>query len=176
MIRQCQSSEFDQICTIINDAAQAYRGIIPADCWREPYMSPAELRHEIETGVNFWGYETGGELVGVMGMQAMHDVTLIRHAYVRTTHRRQGVGGQLLAHMLPLARQPVLIGTWAAAVWAIRFYEKYDFQLVTPAEKERLLRRYWDISDRQVETSVVLADWRWFDRPHQNGASFSRLG
>ena len=157
MIRLCTPDEFELIYDIINDAAQAYQGVIPADCWHQPYMSKAELRHEIEAGVVFWGFETGGELVGVMGIQPVQDVTLIRHAYVRTTRRNRGVGGQLLRHLSTLTDRPILIGTWVDAVWAIRFYEKHGFRLVTPAEKDRLLRKYWTISDRQVETSVVLA-------------------
>ncbi len=148
---------------IINDAAQAYRGVIPADCWHEPYMSKMELQQELEAGVIFWGFVSEGELVGVMGIQPVQDVTLIRHAYVRTARRHQGIGGQLLAHLRTLTDRPILIGTWAAAMWAIRFYQKHGFRLVTPAEKDRLLRKYWAISDRQVETSVVLAEPKWFE-------------
>jgi len=162
MIRPCDQSDLAAIYAIINDAAQAYRGVIPADRWHEPYMPESELRHEIEQGVSFWGYEEGGELVGVMGMQPVQDVTLIRHAYVRTARRGQGIGSQLLTHLCTLTERPILIGTWAAAAWAIRFYEKHGFRLVTPAEKDRLLGKYWSIPKRQVETSVVLADERWF--------------
>lgn len=158
MIRLCQANDFEHIYAIINDAASAYEGVIPTDCWHEPYMSRAELQHELAAGVEFWGYEQAGELVGVMGSQPVQDVTLIRHAYVRTATRNQGIGGQLLTHLRPLTERPILIGTWAAAVWAIRFYEKHGFRLVTMAEKERLLRKYWTISDRQIETSVVLAE------------------
>jgi GNAT superfamily N-acetyltransferase len=150
---------------IINDAAQAYKGVIPADCWHEPYMPKAELQQELEAGVVFWGFEVGGDLVGVMGIQHVQDVTLIRHAYVRTASRNQGLGGQLLAHLRTLTDRPILIGTWAAATWAIRFYEKHGFRLVTPAEKNRLLRKYWTISDRQIETSAVLAEQKWFEAP-----------
>jgi GNAT superfamily N-acetyltransferase len=142
----------------VNDAAQAYRGIIPADRWKEPYMPVEELRHEIADGVTFWGEELEGRLVGVMGIQDVDDVTLIRHAYVRTACRSQGIGGRLLAHLRTLSRRPILMGTWADAVWAVRFYEKHGFRLVTPAEKDRLLRKYWNIPERQVETSVVLAE------------------
>jgi N-acetylglutamate synthase-like GNAT family acetyltransferase len=148
---------------IINDAAQAYRGVIPADCWCEPYMPKAELEQELEAGVVFWGFESQGELVGVMGIQPVQDVTLIRHAYVRTVSRNQGIGSHLLAHLRTLTDHPILIGTWATATWAIRFYQKHGFRLVTPAEKNRLLRKYWTISDRQVETSVVLAEPKWFE-------------
>jgi GNAT superfamily N-acetyltransferase len=162
MIRPCDSRDFATIYTIINDAAQAYRGVIPADCWREPYMPEDELRHEIVDGVVFWGYQEGGELAGVMGIQQVQDVTLIRHAYVRTALRGQGIGAKLLAWLCAQATRPVLIGTWSDAVWAIRFYEKRGFRPVSPAEKTRLLRKYWSVPDRQIDTSVVLADQQWF--------------
>ncbi|HEV8212038.1 MAG TPA: GNAT family N-acetyltransferase [Vicinamibacterales bacterium] len=161
MIRECAASDFEQIFQIINDGAQAYKGVIPADRWTEPYMSREKLRHEIEDGVTFWGDEAGGELAGVMGLQDVKDVTLIRHAYVRTASRNQGIGGKLLTHLRTITSRPVLIGTWAAAVWAISFYEKHGFRVVGPDEKNRLLRKYWSIPDRQVETSVVLADSQW---------------
>jgi N-acetylglutamate synthase-like GNAT family acetyltransferase len=163
MIRQCHPNYFEQIYTIVNDAALAYKGVIPGDCWHEPYMTRAELQHELSAGVEFWGYEQAGELVGVMGIQPVQDVTLIRHAYVRTANCNQGIGGQLLAHLRTLTDRPILIGTWAAAVWAIRFYEKHGFRLVSAVEKDRLLRKYWAISDRQIETSVVLAEQKWFE-------------
>jgi GNAT superfamily N-acetyltransferase len=163
MIRQCQKSEFEEIYTIINDAAQVYQGIIPGDRWKEPYMSEEELQHEIDDGVVFWGYEKEGELVGVMGIQPVRDVTLIRHAYVRTPHQNQGVGGKLLTALRQQTIGPTLVGTWADAVWAIRFYEKHKFRLVSPKEKDWLLREYWSIPERQVETSVVLADETWFN-------------
>jgi len=161
MIRRCDDRDFELICTIINDGAQAYKGIIPADRWREPYMSSEELRRQIDEGVVFWGYEEAGTLAGVMGIQQVQDVTLIRHAYVRTSLQTRGIGAQLLSHLRGLASAPVLIGTWADAVWAIRFYEKHGFQLVGPQEKDQLLRKYWAIPERQVETSVVLADPKW---------------
>ena len=157
MIRPCDASDFSAIHEIVNDAAQAYRGVIPEDRWHEPYMSEDELRRETEAGVTFWGWEEGGELLGVMGIQDVRDVTLIRHAYVRTRARRRGIGSRLLAHLLSLTGRPVLVGTWRAADWAVRFYEKHGFRLVTEEEKNRLLRRYWSIPERQVETSVVLA-------------------
>jgi mannose-6-phosphate isomerase-like protein (cupin superfamily) len=163
MIGPCGDTDFDTIHAIINDGAEAYRGVIPADRWHEPYMSQDELRHEIENGVQFWGYKDGGELLGVMGIQDVQDVTLIRHAYVRTTHRSRGIGGNLLAELRTLTARPVLIGTWAAAIWAVRFYEKHGFRLVTPEEKNRLLKKYWSIPERQVDTSVVLGDERWFN-------------
>ena len=164
MIRACGQDEFEAIYEIVNDAAQAYRGTIPADRWKEPYMPRDELRREMDDGVAFWGYEEGGELVGVMGIQQVRDVTLIRHAYVRTAWRNRGVGSKLLSHLRQQTRCPVLIGTWADAVWAVRFYEKHGFRLVSESEKERLLREYWSVPDRQIETSVVLADEEWFRR------------
>lgn len=161
MIRRCSDRDFDVIWTIINDGARAYKGIIPADRWTEPYMSREKLRHEISEGVVFWGDEDAGSLTGVMGIQAVQDVTLIRHAYVRTTSQKRGIGARLLSHLRELASTPVLIGTWADAVWAIRFYERHGFQLVGPDEKDQLLKKYWTIPERQVETSVVLADQKW---------------
>ena len=164
MIRGCDERDFERIWSIINDGAQAYKGIIPADRWSEPYMSKEKLRHEIEDGIVFWGYEEEGVLLGVMGIQPVQDVTLIRHAYVRTGNQKKGIGAQLLAHLREMATRPVLIGTWADAVWAIRFYEKNGFEMVSTEEKERLLRKYWSIPDRQIETSVVLADSTWRGR------------
>jgi GNAT superfamily N-acetyltransferase len=163
MIRICEERDFDAVWTIVNDGAEAYRGIIPADRWAEPYMSREKLRHEIEDGVEFWGFEEDGELVGVMGSQRVQDVTLIRHAYVRTSSQKRGIGALLLSHLRELTNRPVLIGTWADAGWAIRFYERYGFERVSTEEKERLLRRYWSVPVRQIETSVVLADARWRD-------------
>jgi N-acetylglutamate synthase-like GNAT family acetyltransferase len=159
-IRPCEERDIEIIYEIINDAAQAYRGIIPTDRWKEPYMSKDELRHEIDEGVTFWGYIENGELLGVMGMQDIEDVTLMRHAYVRTARRSQGIGGRLLSELLKKTRRPILIGTWAAAVWAVRFYEAHGFRLVSPEEKDRLLKQYWSIPERQIETSVVLAERR----------------
>ena len=161
MIRRCDDRDFDVIWTIVNDGAQAYKGVIPSDRWTEPYMSAEKLRHEIDDGIVFWGYEEAGTLVGVMGIQKVQDVTLVRHAYVRTTNQKRGIGAQLLSHLCELTNDPVLIGTWADAVWAIRFYERNGFQVVSPEEKNRLLKKYWTIPERQIETSVVLADQRW---------------
>lgn len=158
MIRLCELNESEIILNIVNDAAQAYKGIIPMDRWNEPYMTKEKLQHEIEEGVEFWGYEEDGQLLGVMGIQLVNDVTLIRHAYVTTVKRNSGIGGKLLSHLKTLTNQPILIGTWAAADWAIRFYEKYGFKVVAMEEKNTLLRKYWNIPDRQVETSVVLAE------------------
>ena len=121
-------------------------------------MSAEELGHEIASGVHFWGCEDNGALVGVMGLQDVADVTLIRHAYVRTDYQKQGAGAELLSHLRGMTARPLLIGTWAAAHWAIRFYQRHGFHLVSPEEKERLLRKYWDIPDRQIETSVVLIE------------------
>lgn len=158
MIRKCDDSDFETIYAIVNDAAQAYKEVIPADRWNDEYMSKTELRQEINEGVVFYGYEEDGELIGVMGLQDVDDVTLIRHAYTRTRRRNQGVGGQLLSHLLKLTERPVLMGTWADANWAVKFYEKHGFELVSTAEKDRLLRKYWNIPERQIETSVVLAE------------------
>lgn len=170
MIRPCKASEFEVMFEIINDAAQAYRGVIPADRWREPYMPEEELRHEIDDGVIFWGYEESGVLMGIMGIQPVQDVTLIRHAYVRTARRNQGIGSELLAVLREKTLHPVLVGTWSAALWAVRFYEKHGFRLVTPGEKNRLLKKYWSIPERQIETSVVLADRKWFALHRSGGA------
>ncbi len=163
MIRPCREAEFETVYEIVNDAAEAYRPAIPVDRWKEPYMPREELRHEMDAGVVFWGYEEDGCLIGVMGVQDLTEVTLIRHAAGRATQRRKGLGGKLLRAHLDKIETPTLIGTWADATWAVRFYEKYDFRLVTHEEKERLLRRYWSIPERQVETSVVLGDTRWFE-------------
>ncbi len=157
MIRECTLADLDAIRSIVNDAAEAYRRVIPPDCWHEPYMPADELAAEIASGVRFWGLEEDGELLGVMGIQDVRDVTLIRHAYVRPGRQRMGVGGELLERLLALAEKPVLVGTWVDALWAVRFYERHGLRVVPPQEKDRLLREYWDIPERQVETSVVLA-------------------
>lgn len=157
-IRPCHNDERATILAIVNAAAEAYRGVIPPDCWHEPYMDSGELDGQIAGGVAFWGYEADGALVGVMGIQAVDDVDLIRHAYVLPDRQGEGVGRALLEHLRTLAGRPMLVGTWAAAEWAIRFYERNGFELVSPEEKTALLTRYWSIPDRQIETSVVLAD------------------
>ena len=157
-IRPCRDDEREQILAIVNAAAEAYRGVIPADRWHEPYMGAPELDRELEDGVVFWGYETHGELAGVMGIQTVGDVDLIRHAYTLPERQGEGVGRALLEHLQAIAARPMLVGTWAAAEWAIRFYERNGFALVTPEQKTALLQRYWSIPDRQIETSVVLAD------------------
>jgi GNAT superfamily N-acetyltransferase len=156
-IRRCRDDEGPAVLAIVNAAAEAYRGVIPEDRWHEPYMDVAELDREIAAGVVFWGYEEDGELVGVMGIQPVGDVDLIRHAYVRPGRQRGGIGGTLLAHLRDAATRPMLVGTWAAAEWAIRFYERHGFELVSRERKTELLERYWDIPERQIETSVVLA-------------------
>jgi GNAT superfamily N-acetyltransferase len=160
-IRPCSSADVPALCAIINDAAQAYKGIIPADRWQAPYMPREELETEIAAGIAFWGAERDGQLLGVMGIQDRGDVTLIRHAYVRTAERRQGIGEALLRHLETLTAKPILIGTWSAATWAIAFYEKHGYRALSRPDIERLLRRYWRIPERQVETSVVLANARW---------------
>ncbi len=170
MLRSCDNNDFESIYYIVNDAAKAYKGVIPEDRWKEPYMSRDELRHEIDKGVVVCGYEEDGELIGIMGIQHIQDVTLIRHAYVRKARQNQGVGAKLLSELRRQTNHPILIGTWADAVLAIRFYEKHGFRLVSQGEKDLLLKKYWSIPERQVETSVVLADQKWFD-PFQTEAN-----
>ncbi|MCU0822917.1 MAG: GNAT family N-acetyltransferase [Spirochaetes bacterium] len=161
MISKLNDSDFEKIYYIINEAAAAYRGVIPDDRWKVPYMSKEELREQINEGVEFWGFADGGELIGVMGIQDKIDVKLIRHAYILTKKRRSGTGSILLNHLLSACEKPVLIGTWKAAEWAIDFYKKNKFQLLSEEEKNTLLKRYWKIPPGQVETSVVLADDKW---------------
>jgi GNAT superfamily N-acetyltransferase len=163
-ISPCTAEDVPIIGEIINESAGAYKGVIPADRWHEPYMPLAELQAEITRGVRFYGYRVEGKLVGVMGIQDVQDVTLIRHAYVRTAIRGRGVGRELLEHLSQLTTRPVLIGTWRAASWAIGFYEKNGFTVVGDVEKNQLLQTYWTVPPRQVEESVVLADRRWMAR------------
>jgi GNAT superfamily N-acetyltransferase len=163
VIKPAGEQDFVTIYEIINDAAMAYQGIIPADRWHEPYMPRGELAEQIADGVQFYGYWDEDRLLGVMGIQDKGEVELIRHAYVRTKERNRGIGGMLLRHLCGKTIKPILIGTWQNAVWAIRFYEKNGFSLVAPEDKEILLQKYWTIPLRQVETSVVLADGAWFD-------------
>jgi N-acetylglutamate synthase-like GNAT family acetyltransferase len=158
MIRLCRDNEFEAIYAIVNDAAEAYKGIIPSDRWKEPYMTEDELQEEMKAGVTFWGYEEDGELVGVMGIQQVQDVTLIRHAYVRPASQGRGIGGNLLAALSRQTTRPILVGTWANATWAIGFYKKHGFRLVSLEEKDRLLSKYWSIPGRQVEASVALTN------------------
>jgi GNAT superfamily N-acetyltransferase len=156
-VRSLLPSDFNAILKVINDAAQAYKGVIPDDRWKEPYMSAEELKGEIEAGVRFFGWAEGGHLLGVAGIQSLEDTTLIRHAYVLPKYQGKGIGTGLLEYLRGLAETPeVLVGTWADAAWAIRFYEKHGFKLVSSREKDRLLRTYWNIPERQIETSVVL--------------------
>ncbi|MBN8530589.1 MAG: GNAT family N-acetyltransferase [Alphaproteobacteria bacterium] len=157
MIRRCASADVNRIDAIINEAAQAYCGVIPEDCWHEPYMKRASLEAEIAAGVTFWGWEEAGALTGVMGLQNVRDASLIRHAYVMPSHQGKGIGAELLTSLAGKAEGKLLVGTWADAAWAIRFYQRHGFRLVPGEEKEQLLGAYWSISKRQVETSVVLA-------------------
>jgi N-acetylglutamate synthase-like GNAT family acetyltransferase len=161
IIRKSVDADFPAMLAIVNDAARAYRGVIPKDRWREPYMPPHELEKEIADGVVFWVAEEDGRVAGVMGIQDKGDVALVRHAYVAPGTQRSGVGTQLLRHVEGLVDKPILIGTWAAASWAIQFYERNGFSVVPPDDKDRLLRTYWSIPARQIETSVVLANARW---------------
>jgi N-acetylglutamate synthase-like GNAT family acetyltransferase len=161
VIRKAEHIESAAMLAIINAAAQAYKGVIPADRWHEPYMPAEELAKEIADGIVFWVMEEGGRILGVMGMQDKGEVSLVRHAYVSPGVQKKGVGTKLLRHIQELTAKPVLIGTWAAATWAIDFYKRNGFTVVSNAEKNRLLKKYWSIPDRQVETSVVLADERW---------------
>jgi N-acetylglutamate synthase-like GNAT family acetyltransferase len=160
-IRRTEDTDLKHVLAIINEAAQVYRGVIPADRWHEPYMPEQELVSEIANGITFWVAEDEGQVLGVMGLQDKGPVALIRHAYVAPTTQRKGVGTKLLRHVEALTAKPLLIGTWANASWAIDFYRRNGFTLVGPAEKDRLLRTYWSIPERQIETSVVLTDRRW---------------
>lgn len=144
------------IGAVINDAAVAYRGVIPADRWHEPYMPREELLSEMRAGVKFSCIRRDGRVVGVMGLQHVADVALIRHAYTLSSHQHSGAGTLLLEDLKRQADCPLLVGTWKAAAWAVRFYERRGFRLVSDKEKERLLRRYWKIPERQVAESVVL--------------------
>jgi GNAT superfamily N-acetyltransferase len=155
-IRRCRDDDREAIFGIVNAAAEAYRGVIPADRWHEPYMPMEDLEEELGSGVVFWGYEEDGELLGVMGIQDVGDVDLIRHAYVVPGRQRGGVGGALIGHLMAEATRQVLVGTWAAAEWAIRFYERHGFELTTRERGAELLRTYWNIPERQIDTSVVL--------------------
>lgn len=163
IIRRSNERDLPEILTIINDAAQAYRGVIPADRWHDPYMPKDELVREIARGVTFWVAEDEGRVAGVMGIEDKGPVALVRHAYVAATTQRKGVGTKLLRHAETIAQKPILIGTWASASWAIDFYRRNGFTVVPESDKDRLLRTYWSIPERQIETSVVLADRRWVE-------------
>ena len=157
LIRLLSSVDSDSILQVVNDAAEAYRGVIPEDRWKEPYMPAKELKEEVESGVQFYGWTENEKVVGVMGIQPVNDITLIRHAYVLTRRQRKGIGEKLLNHLLDLAQtSEILVGTWMAADWAISFYQKHGFTLASKDEGDKLLRKYWNIPKRQVETSVVL--------------------
>jgi GNAT superfamily N-acetyltransferase len=158
MIRPCRDDERPIISQIVNAAAEAYRGVIPADRWHDPYMSLQELDSEISAGVAFWAYESEGEVTGVMGVQPVSDVDLIRHAYVRPGGQRRGIGAALISHIRSLSSRQMLVGTWAAATWAIAFYQRHGFALVSSEQKTALLKTHWTIPERQIETSVVLAN------------------
>ena len=161
MICKLTNSDFQIILDVVNDAAVAYRGKIPSDCWKEPYMSNQELRDEIESGVQFYGYVENEVLVAVMGFQRIKDVTLIRHAYTQTSYQRQGIGDKLLNYLLGLTQTNcILVGTWETASWAIRFYQKHGFKLLSREETDKLLKKYWNIPKRQIETSIVLEQER----------------
>jgi N-acetylglutamate synthase-like GNAT family acetyltransferase len=169
MIRNATEKDFDDIYTVINDAAIAYKGIIPTDRWHEPYMPKEELKTQIEDGVRFSCYVDNNKVIGVMGIQDKTNVYLIRHAYVLTNQRKKGIGTLLLQDLIQGSEKPILIGTWKAADWAIGFYEKHGFSLVSEEEKNMLLRKYWNIPSRQVETSVVLADVNYRNHYNKNG-------
>ena len=173
IVRHSTAADFAEILSIVNEAARAYQGIIPADRWHEPYMPKDELTKEIEDGVVFWVAEDEGRITGVMGIQDKGDVALVRHAYVVPTTQRSGIGTTLLRHIEGLVRKPILIGTWATASWAIEFYRRNGFSLVSQKEKDRLLRKYWSIPARQIETSVVLASRAWLDPASQPTATRS---
>jgi GNAT superfamily N-acetyltransferase len=171
LIRKSVEADFAAILAIVNDAAQAYREVIPVDRWHDPYMSTDELAREISGGVLFWVAEEEGRLLGVMGIQDKGDVALVRHAYVAPTLQRKGVGTRLLRHVEGLVDKPILIGTWASASWAIEFYRRNRFSVVPSHDKDRLLRTYWSIPERQIETSVVLADARWMEAQERASAA-----
>jgi GNAT superfamily N-acetyltransferase len=158
VIRLCSQKDVDRIYEIINDSARAYEGHIPDDCYHQPYMPQDELLSEMADGVVFYGYEEDGSLAAVMGIQDRGPVTLIRHAYTRTERRGEGIGSKLLEHLLGITTKPVMIGTWRGATWAVMFYQKHGFKLASEEQKDRLLRQYWSIPERQVVTSVVLVD------------------
>lgn len=169
LIRESRKADLPAVLAIINAAAQAYQGVCPADRWREPYMPLDELDKEIADGVIFWVAEEGGRLVAVMGIQDKGEVALVRHAYVTPTLQRKGIGTSLLRYVQGLTRKPVLIGTWADALWAIEFYRRNGFTVVPNTDKDSLIRRYWSIPARQAEASVVLADRPWMNVRQRTG-------
>jgi GNAT superfamily N-acetyltransferase len=157
-VRPCRKDERSVISEIINAAAEAYRGVIPADRWHDPYMSLLELDSGISAGVAFWAYDREGDVIGVMGIQPVRDVDLIRHAYVRPGNQRRGIGAALISHIRSMSSRPMLVGTCAQATWAIAFYQRHGFELVSAEQKTALLKTYWTIPERQIEASVVLAN------------------
>lgn len=161
MIRKSRTDDFELVYKIINEAAQSYKGVIPDEYWKEPYMSKDELKNEIEEGVEFWVYEEEGKIFGVMGIQRKHDINLIRHAYVCPAKQNHGIGGKLLTYLQDLTTKPILIATWLGATWAIQFYKKYGFKLVSCEDGVRLQRKYWSTPELKIKSSVVLADKRW---------------
>lgn len=169
LIRKSVEADLAPIFAVVNEAAQAYRGVIPADRWHEPYMPMAELLREIADGIVFWVAEDEGRVLGTMGIQDKGAVALVRHAYVAPTAQRKGVGTRLLRHVEGLAGKPILMGTWADASWAIEFYRQNGYTVVPDNDKDRLLRTYWSIPERQIQTSVVLADRRWMEACNRQG-------
>ena len=163
LIRRCDNNDLEDILEIINDGAQAYKGVIPPYYWKEPYMSGEDLRNELDEGIVLWGYEEKGKLVAVMGIQDKQDVTLIRHAYVLTSRQNLGIGGKLLHHLMGITKKPVLIATWRNADWAIRFYERHGFRMVSDEDGYRLQKKYWSTPEEKINASVVLADEKWFN-------------
>ena len=170
MIRKCRNSDFDTIYVIINESSQSYKGVIPSEYWKEPYMSKNELKREIDEGVEFFGYEVDGKLVGVMGIQHKQDITLIRHAYVCTSKQNRGIGGKLLSYLQELTTEPILIATWSSATRAIQFYKKHGFQLLFQEEGDRLQRKYWSTPEHKIKASVVFADQKWFKGYHHDSS------
>ncbi len=161
MIRKLDNTEFQTIFDIVNDAAEVYRGKIPSDCWREPYMSKEEIAKEIRTGIQFYCYTEKNVIVAVMGIQLIGGITLIRHAYTLASYQRKGIGEKLLKHLINIAQtQRILVGTWETSTWAINFYQKHHFLMLSREETKGLLKKYWDIPELQVETSVVLEQKR----------------
>jgi len=153
-VRDCTVSDLDQMYRIVNSAAKAYEGVIPADRYREPYMPVEELRREMKR-MTFFGWEEGEGLVGVMGLEAVKGVSLVRHAYVLPASQKRGIGARLLQHAKEVfAGERLLVGTWADAYWAVDFYKKHGFRLCP--DKDSLLKKYWNVPARQIETSVVL--------------------
>ncbi len=157
MISEYTKSDNSKILYVINNAAARYKGIIPDNCWHEPYMSKQELVDELADGVHMFGYHLNNKLIGVIGIQKIKDVVLIRHAYTLTSYQGKGIGSALLEYLLKKNKNSrLLVGTWRNAAWAVRFYEKFDFILHTKDRSTLLLKRYWKIPSKQIKNSVVL--------------------